>query len=141
MIKIIRPVTVKMILTEKSREELKDEFQDSIHRLKMELEQLHFQKKKLLSDALKKGNEARKIVEERIEKEEQMRKQKIEQIELQLQQVDRLPLGSEIVKGTVESSVTVREGDNWDDIMARTEIVIRDGIVESIRNPAEMEES
>lgn len=133
MIKITRPVKVIMILTENSRDQLTSEFNDTLYQVKMELEQLHFQGKKLLADAQKKGSEALKIVKERLHHEEQLRREKMEQIQLKLEQLKSLPLESEILQGTVESEVAVKIGDNWDSIMKETEIVIRDGVVAEIR--------
>lgn len=139
MITIRRPVTVKVILTENSRQKLHDEFAGSINRIKMELEQLHFQGKKLFADAQKRGPEALKIVKDRLQKEEQLRREKIEQLQSQIDQLALIPLGSELVQGTVESDVAIRVGDNWDLLMKETEIVIRDGIVVEIRDFARQE--
>jgi hypothetical protein len=135
MITIRRPVVVKLVLTEQTKEKLRQEYKDAIRRLKLEMEQLQFQGKKLMTEAQKKGNEAVKLVQDRIGKEHRQRREKVEVLEQQLQQLDELEIGSEIHHGTVESECTVRVGDHWDECMTGTEIIIKDSIIVEIRQP------
>ncbi|GAB7388115.1 YlqD family protein [Bacillaceae bacterium] len=131
--KIRRPVTVKLILTEATREKLRAELGEAIRQVQLELEQLQFQAKKLLAEAQKKGPEAFRIVKERLEREEKMRMEKKEQLAFKRKQVEALPLGSEIFHGTVESEVEIRVGDSWEDLMKGTEIILKDGYIYEIR--------
>lgn len=133
MITIKRPIKVKMILTEQSRDKLIQEFEESLKRLNIEIEQLQFQGKKLLADAQKRGPEALKMVRERLQKEERSRKEKINEISFQMDQLRCLPLGTEIFHSTVESEAQISVGDCWDRVMKGTEIVLKDGIVYEIR--------
>ena len=132
--KIKRPVVVKMVLTDKMRLSLEEEYQKTIQRVQLELEQLQFQSKKLLQDSAKKGPDAYRIVQERLQKEDKSRKEKINQIKELLKQLNILPNGSEMVHSHVESEVEVNVGDHWDKLMDKTEIIVEDGIVIEIRN-------
>jgi len=133
MITIHRPVQVKMILTENSRQVLLHEYQKQRHRLAQEWEQWQFQSKKLLIEARKKSAEAEQLVRERIAREERERQEKMAQLDFQIKQVESLPEGSEMLYTTVESSTVIKPGDRWDAIMNGTEIILKDGIIHEIR--------
>jgi seryl-tRNA synthetase len=131
--KIIRPVQVKIILTEASKNELSVEYKEKLDQLKLELEQLRFQAKKLIHDAGKKSPDQARLAQEKLRQEEKKKSEHIEYTEFQIEQIDLLPIGSEILHSTIESEVDVNVGDVWEDLMKRCEIIIRDGIVQEIR--------
>ncbi|RKD24179.1 hypothetical protein BEP19_07165 [Ammoniphilus oxalaticus] len=131
--KIKRPVVVKMILTDQLRTRLKGEYEQTIKQVQIELEQLQFRSKKLLQDSAKQGPEAYRIVQERLQKEEQGRRDKLKRAYDLQNQLDLLPDGREIVHSQVESEVEVKIGDDWDKLINQTEIIIKDGIVVEIR--------
>lgn len=107
--------------------------EQSIRQLEVELEQLSFERRKLLHRAEKQGREAVQQAEERLQQEVAERQSKIENFKAQYGQIEQLKEGSEIVQSQVESEVTVAVGDNWEELMRETEIVLKDGIVHEIR--------
>lgn len=133
MITIQRQIPVKLILTEQSRERLRQEYETQIRQVQEELRQWEFYAKKLLHEAQGKTPAARKQAEERIAHEEKSRREKLELLHFQLDQSQQLPIGSELPYTTVQSSVQVQVGDKWNDIMTGTEIIVKDGIVHAIR--------
>jgi hypothetical protein len=133
MLTIRRPVRVKVIVTEASRQKLLDDYQRQLKQILTELKQWQFQGKKLLADAQKRSADAYKLAQERVAREERVRKEKAEILQFQIRQVENLPEGSELDYGTVESVVEVKVGDAWDEIMAGTEIVLKDGLIHEIR--------
>jgi len=54
-------------------------------------------------------------------------------MEFKLQQIDMLPLGSELKEREVNAVIEVKEGDNWDQLLNEKTIVIEDGVVKEIR--------
>lgn len=131
--KIIVPVSVKMVITDKSKEKIVNEFALSIQQLQLELEQLQFQHKKLLYEAQKRGAEAVKIVQEKIASEKLKRVEKIDKLFIQLEQVNKLKNGNEILHSTLETEVEVNIGDNFDELNHPKEIVVKDGYIVDIR--------
>lgn len=129
-----------MILTETSRENLLTQYRTQKKQLSLELTQLQFEGKKLLAEARKKRGEGEKLVRERVAREERIRKEKLEVLEFQIRQVENLPDGSEIHYTTVDSSIEIKEGDVWDEIMAGTEIIVKDGVVHEIRKGGKLDE-
>lgn len=132
--RIRRPVQVKLILTESTRNRFLEEIEEQVKRLRMELEQLQFQGKKLLSDAQRRGPAAVEMVRERLAREERARRERIEALKAQAEQLRALPEGSEVLYTTVESDVEIRVGDDWNALMNGAEIVIKDGVVVAIRD-------
>lgn len=132
MVKIIKKVVVKQILTEKSKTKLKEQFLSKQYHLNKEIQQLEFVLHKKLKE--NKGNfNYQKSLKESFQREVSKRKEQIRLLELKLAQLDELPLGSELKEGTVQMIETVKEGDNWEKILKGTEIVIKDGIIHEIR--------
>ncbi|UOQ93199.1 YlqD family protein [Halobacillus shinanisalinarum] len=122
---IIQRVPVKQMLTETSRQKLKDQFQREYGRLKQECEQLLFEQKKLE----KKREFSKFDVEKRFSAEIKKRKDKMKHSEQLLEQLNVLPNDSELVIDEVESLVTIEVGDRFDEQVFDPQIIIKDGIV------------
>jgi len=128
---IIKKVVVKQILTEKSRTKLKEQFLSRQYQISKELKQLEF----VLHKKMKENKSAnyQTSLKESFNKEVAKRKERLRQFELKLGQLDELDLGAELREGTVQMIEQVEEGDNWEEIMKGTEIVIKDGLVYELR--------
>ncbi|WP_051541221.1 YlqD family protein [Caldalkalibacillus mannanilyticus] len=135
--KIKRPVQVKVILTETSKNDLSLEYQERLSQLNLELEQLRFQSKKMIHDASKKSPDLQRLTLEKLRQEEKRKNEQIENLQFQIEQIDLLPIGTEILHSTIESEVEIKVGDVWEDLMKSSEIIIRDGIVHEIREGRE----
>ncbi|PPA86924.1 hypothetical protein C4A75_02810 [Brevibacillus laterosporus] len=133
MISIERLVHIKVVLTEKTKALLREEYERKAQYVHMELEQWRFQRKKILAEAEKRGSEGVRLALERLDQEEGTLRKKLELISIQLEQVERLPLESELHQQTLKSQVEMEVGDRWNEKMADAEIIIRDGIVIEIR--------
>ncbi|QKS71461.1 YlqD family protein [Paenalkalicoccus suaedae] len=135
---IIKKVVVKQILTEDSRTKLKEQFLSRQYQLTKELKQLEF----VLHKKMKENTDPnyQKSLKESFNKEVAKRKERIRQLELKLGQLDELEIGAELREGTIQMIEKVEEGDNWEDILKGTEIVIKDGIVHELRDGGGMED-
>ncbi|WP_054949911.1 YlqD family protein [Numidum massiliense] len=131
--RIKRPVTVKLLVTEHTKNDLLKQCEQALRQLELELEQLSFERRKLLHRAEKHGREALQQAEERLNDEVSSRQEKMERLRLQYAQIEKLAEGSEIIHSQVDSEVDVTIGDNWDELMRQTEIVLKDGFVHDIR--------
>jgi len=127
--KILQTVVVKQILTEKSRQNLLEQYHSRILQLKKEIEQLRFEWKKLEKSKKFQPESLKK----HFEKEMNLRQEKERLLEFQISQLHMLPLESELKEKEVQALVEVNIGDAWDTIESGKAIIIRDGIVEDIR--------
>lgn len=125
----IHKVPVKQILTENSKEKLTDQFIARKNQLEQECQQLQFEKRKLLN---KKGMSETEV-KRRFEQEIARRQEKIRMSDYQLDQLDILPLGSEITEGEVDVLVEVEVGAKWEELINKKAIIVKDGIVIQIK--------
>ena len=133
MITIRQPVTIKVVLTEDTKQAWLAELRRLVNSTIAELEELEFRSKQWLRDAEKQGEGAIQAAEVKIEQEKAQRIEQREQLIQQLTQIQQMDVGSEVANGTVETTVDVRVGDSWDAIVQGSEIVIKDGAVVEIR--------
>ncbi len=67
------------------------------------------------------------------EKELNERIEKIKLVEFQMEQLNILPLGSELKEKEVQGMMDIQVGDNWDEEALSKIIIIEDGRVKEIR--------
>lgn len=126
--KIIRKVAVKQIVTEQTKSNLRDEYELKIFQLEQECQQLLFEQKKLEQRSSKKKAD----IALKFQKEMSNRKDHIKWYKYKLEQLDILPIGSEINDGEVEAMIEVEVGMNWDNLVDKKSIIIKDGVVTKI---------
>lgn len=126
---IIKNIVVKQILTEASKHALADKFQLQIEQLQKEIEQLRFEMKKF--EKTKKAQTP--TILGQIDKEITNRKDKCKLLQFQLEQLEILPLGSELKEAEVQGIIEVNVGDNWEEYVKDRMIIIKDGIITEIR--------
>ncbi|MHC0037190.1 YlqD family protein [Pseudoneobacillus sp. C159] len=127
--KILQSVVVKQVLTEKSKKELLHHFEKNLFQLKKEIEQLQFEQKRFEKTSKLSTNE----IQHHFDLELKKRKDKMKMTTFQIEQLDSLPLGSELKEKEVQAIVDIQIGDRWDKKMDQAEIIIKDGIVQEIR--------
>ncbi|OEF98571.1 YlqD family protein [Desulfuribacillus alkaliarsenatis] len=130
---IKRPVKVKMVMTPQLRKQLEAEYLGELQQIRLELEQLEFQNKKLVLEAKRKKLDAEQV-NLKFKKEKQTRLSRLERLEIRIKEYLKLPDDVEIIHSTVDSYVNVKVGDKWDTLVEGVEIVLKDGIVVEIRN-------
>lgn len=122
--KIIKKVLIKQIVTEQSKQRLRNGFEKQKMQLEQECQQLLFEQRKLSS----KSGVSKQDLNFRFQGEIQKRKEEITLIDFKIEQLDMVEIGSEIVESEVEALVEVNEGMHWNGFNEQA-IVIKDGIV------------
>ncbi len=128
--KNIRNIIVKQILTEKSKHELFRKFEQKIEQMNNEIGQLQFEKKKY--EKTKKA-QASPVDVSRFDEEISSRTEKCELLQFQLQQLEILPLGTELKETEVSGILEINIGDDWNELTKERTIVIKDGVIDEIR--------
>ncbi|HLS67496.1 MAG TPA: YlqD family protein [Pseudogracilibacillus sp.] len=126
---IIKTVQVKQIMTEESKQSLQKQFELDKIQLERECEQLQFEQKKL---SRKLGDS--EMLRNKFRRELERRKEKMAHIQFTLDQLQTLSIGDEIVEREIDALVRVKVGSNWNDLMKRQSIVVKDGTVVRIEN-------
>ncbi|MFC7320422.1 YlqD family protein [Halobacillus campisalis] len=122
---IIKRIPVKQILTETSRQALKDRFNKKYEQLENECQQLMFEQKKVERNKEYNLTEIR----QKFNKEIHLRKERMKRLQYQMSQLETLQDGQELKVDEVETVVNIEEGDHYDELLKDRQIVIKDGIV------------
>jgi hypothetical protein len=128
-VKILQNVTVKQILTETSKQALQQKYYESKLQLQKECDQLRFESKKL-EKAKKFAGTSLKM---HFEKEINNRQEKIKLVDFQMEQLELLPIGTELKEKEIQAIVEIREGDDWNSVSKEKTIIVKDGIILEIR--------
>lgn len=131
-----RPVTLKVVVTPRWKEEVQRQLQTQINQIDAQLQQLDVQGQRAIAEIQKQTvpNAAQQIesINGQVnQKKSEMLEQKNQFLQ-QLQQVQLLEMEQEVAQGQLESYFQVKIGDNLVEKMM-LEVLVRDGIVEEIR--------
>ena len=128
-----RSVAVHVIVTDEFKEELKAELRQAAETSQQRIDQLEFQSRRFLADLqrsdLNQAMGARRQIEAEKRRQDGIRRD----IEEQLEQTNKLEVGSEYPRGVIEGFVEIKEGDNLLQKLAESQIVVKDGVIVEIR--------
>jgi branched-subunit amino acid aminotransferase/4-amino-4-deoxychorismate lyase len=128
---ILRPVTIKAKVTEGLKVRLAVDVRAAIARLDEEMQKLESEVKRMQLTATISPQQQMQL-RQAVEQEKAVRNEKKAQLQEELNAVNSLPLGAEVVQGTAQSLATVSIGDDFDALISM-EIVVEDGKVIAIR--------
>ena len=126
------PVTVKAKLTEDLKTKLTEELNEAIKNVDLELQQLEFQAKRMLGEQAKVDPQALPELRAQIDAERFKRLDFKRDAEGRLEHLQKLELGSEIVQGNLDRTVTLKIGDDLHKYMG-AEILLEDGKIIAFR--------
>ncbi|MDD4169601.1 MAG: YlqD family protein [Desulfotomaculaceae bacterium] len=129
---LIRPVLVKVIVTDNYKKAAIMELQDAIGRIEHELQRLDFQEKRLAAEFEKKNQQGLPAGGQHLVQERQRLMETRQQLVDRVKNIGQLELGVEVVYGKMESPVEITVGDDWRRVLG-VEIVLQDGIITDIR--------
>jgi len=130
---LICPITVKAKVTEGLKKQLDTEIQEAIHKADMELQQIDFHAKRIMTEQVKQDVQGLTAIRQQVDAEKQKRLDFKGHMLEKLKETAQLEIGSEIVQGNVERVLTVSVGDNLHQMMA-SEILVEDGKVIAFRS-------
>ncbi len=132
-IKVNRSIGIQVIVTEAFKQELKVELQEASDEVQRRSDQMELQSRRFLAEVqrtdLSQAMNARKRIEAERRRHEAMK----EDIQRQIEEVDKLELGSEYPRGALESTVEINEGDDIVKKLTGSQIVVKDGVIVEIR--------
>lgn len=135
-----RPVTVKVIVTPRWKEEAQQQLQAQVNQLDAQIQQLEMQGQRAIAEIQRQSlvplppsasQQIDNIQLQVNERKSEFLEQKNQFLQ-QLQQVQLLELNQEVAQAQLESFFRVEKGDNLV-LKMNVEIVLRDGVVEEIR--------
>jgi len=132
-ITVKRSIGVRVIVNEEFKAELKGELEEAATETQRRIDQMEMHSRRLLAELqrsdLSQAMQARKQIEAERQRHDALK----QDIQRQLQDVDKLEIGSEYPRGTVEGVVELNQGDDLVQKLSGSQIVIKDGVIVEIR--------
>ncbi len=132
-ITVKRSIGVRVIVSEEFKAELKSELQEAATETQRRIDQMEMHSRRLLADLQKTDLSQAMQARKQIEAERQRHDALKQDIQRQLQEVDKLEIGSEYPRGTVEGVVELHQGDDLVQKLSGSQIVVKDGIIVELR--------
>lgn len=129
-LKVVRPITVKVIVTEQLKEKIAFDLQHALQRVEGELQQIDYQSIKVQNDIEKVNPQRATAIRNQLDTEKQKRLDARRELLEKLKAIAALEIGQEQVHSTVESVFEVNIGDSWQHAV---EIVLKDDRIVEIR--------
>lgn len=126
------PVNVKAKVTEKLKHELIADLNTNLKSVDYELEQIEHQGKRMLAEQAKQNAQAIPALREQIEMERNKRLEAKNEIQAKIAETEKLEIGAEILRGSIERMYELKVGDNLDEIIG-AEVLLEDGKVVAFR--------
>jgi hypothetical protein len=130
-----RVVMVKAVVTEAFKDNLVKELERAVKNLDTQVQQMDFQAKSHMEDLKKKGMISQMTSFKRQLEEEKGRQAAAKaDLQMKIEEAKKLVLNSEFIQGPLEGPVTVKTGDNLYKKIGAAEVLVKDGIIQEIRN-------
>ena len=133
-ITVKRPIQVIAIVTEDLKKELMQELQEAADGTQQRIEQMEFQGRRYLADVQRTNLTQAMAVRQQLEKEKSKYEDVKKELQQRMQEVTALELDAEYPRGTLEGDVQLTVGDNLFEKLGRAQIVIKDGVIQEIRD-------
>lgn len=127
------PVTIKAKVTENLKKQLAAGIQEEVKKVDMELQQIEFHAKRLMTEQAKQDAQGLVALRQQIDAERNKRLEFKSHMVDKLKETAQLEIGAEIVQGTMDRIIAVNVGDDLQK-MLNAEILLDDGKILAFRN-------
>jgi len=133
-VELKRVVMVKAIVTEAFKDNLVKELERAVKNLDLQLGQLETQSRNFMEDLKKKGQVTQLTTfKKQLEDEKGRQAAAKSDLLMKIEEAKKLVLGTEFVQGPLEGPVVVAVGENLYKKVGGAELVVKDGIIQEIR--------
>jgi hypothetical protein len=134
-IELKRVVMVKAVVTDAFKDNLVKELERAVKNLDTQVQQMDFQAKSHMEDLKKKGMISQMTsFKKQLEDEKGRQAAAKADLQMKIEEAKKLVLNSEFIQGPLEGPVTVKAGDNLYKKIGAAEILVKDGLIQEIRN-------
>jgi len=134
-IELKRVVMVKAVVTEAFKDNLIKELERAVKNLDSQAQQMDFQAKSYMEDLKKKGMMSQ-MTAFKHQLDEEKGRQAAAKADLQskIEEAKKLILNTEFIQGPLEGPIVVKTGDNLYKKIGAAEILVKDGVIQELRN-------
>jgi hypothetical protein len=137
---IRRNVFLRAIVTERLRADLQEELQNAADEIDQRIAEIDAQTRHYVTDLQRTDLQQAMALRRRIEAEKRNHQEQRDALLERKAQVAELQDGAEVLRGTLESYVEIKVGDNIAEVLGGVEIVTKDNEVVEIRQRQMIEE-
>ena len=131
-----RQVLLKAVVNDRLKEELIQSVEEAIARVQDEQDELDRQSRRLMLELQRTDMNRAMAFRQQLEAEKRKREDLKAALQEQRAAYEALELGTEFERGSLESDVEVKVGDNIQERLGQAEILVEDDIIKEIRDPA-----
>ena len=131
-----RRILLKAVVTERLKNQLVEDTQESIQRIEQSQDELERQSRRLMLELQRTDLNRAMAFRQQLEAEKRKQDDVKAELQEQLAAYQELPLGEEIARGTLEGDIQIAVGDNIVERLGQAEILVQDDVVKEIRDPA-----
>ena len=128
-----RAVTLKVIVTEDFKQNYREELKKTADQISAAQQQLQFQADRVIAEVAKTNLEQAGSMRRQLDGERQKQERAKAEILVEMQKAAQLEIDSEFERGQLEGLVEVQVGDNLEQMLGSAEILVKDGVVQEIR--------
>lgn len=135
VLEIKRPVAIKVIMTDKFRQQLISEAMEAIKSIEDNLHHMDSEtQKQIQAVEVSNANQA-SLLTRQLEAEKDRLNRMRGELEWRIKEVENVQNGAELPFRMLEGSVQIKVGDNFLEKVAKAEVVIKDWKIIEIREP------
>ncbi len=132
-----RTIALIAIVTEQFKEEMRTELNEAIEGTQRRMDQMDFQSRRFLADLQRTDLQQAMGARRQIETERRRHEALKQELQEQLAEIEKLDMGAEYQRGTLESEVELNVGDDLVKKLAGAAVVMKDGVITEIREGLE----
>ncbi len=129
---IARKVLLKVVITDDFKKRYAAQLKGLQSEVKVELEKIKTTEQQFLLKVNNMDYNYVMQVREQLEREKATRENTLKELEERMKEMDSMAIDSVFPQGTLDSFIDVKVGDNLEDKLGKAEIVIKDGVIQSI---------
>jgi len=131
-VQIARKVLLKVVITDDFKKRYAAQLKGLQSEVKVELEKIKTTEQQFLLKVNNMDYNYVMQVREQLEREKATRENTLKELEERMKEMDSMAIDSVFPQGTLDSFIDVKVGDNLEDKLGKAEIVIKDGVIQSI---------
>lgn len=131
-----RQVVLKAVVTPKLKESLIAEVEEAIARVNETQDQLEVQSRRVMLELQRTDLNRAMAFRQQLDAEKRKHSDLKEELDERMKEYQELEMGTEFVRGVLEGTVEVNQGDNLREKLGQAEILTEDDIIREIRDPA-----
>ncbi len=135
-----RTIALIAIVTEQFKEEMRAELQEAIEGTQRRMDQMDFQSRRFLADLQRTDLQQAMGARRQIETERRRYEGLKQELQEQLAEIEKLDLGAEYQRGTLEGEVELSVGDDLVKKLTGAAVIVKDGVVMEVRENRSLEE-